>query len=118
MVTCNVETCDRPRYCRGMCTVHYQRNRIGNDLSIGVGLAKIVGYRAAHYRVQSKHGRAKEYDCACGCLRAAEEWALIPGVDNLYYCDKTGRAYSLDPDDYAPMARYCHRVLDGNLPPH
>jgi len=29
---CSVEACDRPRYCKGFCTMHYQRDRAGKPM--------------------------------------------------------------------------------------
>lgn len=118
-MTCSLDWCDYPSASLGLCSLHYQRQRNGVDLKRPAQRhGEIIGYRAAHYRVVKARGKAAEHDCACGCGEAAAEWALIAGGDKVYYCDKTGRAYSLDPEDYAPMARYCHRLLDGNLPPH
>jgi hypothetical protein len=75
--------------------------------------ARVVGYRAAHTRVQAARGHASSYLCA-DCGRPAAEWAYQHGDPDELVAVVNGkpRHYSLDSDRYAPMCRPCHRRLD------
>lgn len=70
----------------------------------------IVGYRAAHARVQKARGAARGHRCE-DCGEQAHEWSYSHGdPDELIADDPThaGMAYSLDPVQYAPRCRGCH----------
>lgn len=79
---------------------------------------KVVGYRAAHNRIRAARGPASGFECACGCGHMAQQWALKEGAPLRYFglCFAGRRYYlvtwSLNVDDYQPMARSCHRKYD------
>ena len=115
---CVVEGCEtRPR-ARGHCPYHYNvmmgytKSAVPNKSSSGRGRKKkeIVGYRAAHIRVEAVKGKAEEHDCvACG--EPAQEWSLDPLAVHTY--EEDGRVWSLNTDDYDPYCCSCHRDRDG-----
>lgn len=57
-----------------------------------------AGYKAAHDRVYRIRGKAAS--CVWGCQAGRYDWANLTGD-------------LLNPDDYAPMCRSCHRRYDG-----
>jgi hypothetical protein len=74
----------------------------------------VVGYRAAHMRVQAARGRASSYPCVGDCGRPAADWAYGHDDPDELVTTVRGavRRYSLDSDRYQPMCRPCHKRLD------
>ena len=73
-----------------------------------------IGYTAAHYRIEAKHGKASEYECE-HCSNQAEQWALMNHAKQVVeeFSEKFGwRKYSLNVDDYMPLCRLCHKRYD------
>lgn len=66
-------------------------------------------YWRVHNRLRLERGRASEHTCECGA--PARDWAF-QHTGAALRDPATGRWYSEDPDDYAPMCRSCHRTLD------
>ena len=69
----------------------------------------VTTYSGAHRNTTIVRGHASEYACACGGL--ADEWALkheAPGLTT----NALGQSFSVDPFDYSPMCRRCHRLYD------
>ena len=58
-----------------------------------------AGYQALHLRVENRRGKASEHICARCAERIADDWANLSGN-------------YVDPNDYAPMCRTCHRAYD------
>jgi hypothetical protein len=75
---------------------------------------RVVGYRAAHMRVEAARGRASSYPCVGDCGRPAVDWAYVHGDPDELVTTVRGalRRYSLDSDMYQPMCRPCHKRLD------
>ena len=75
-----------------------------------------MSYWTVHNRLRETRGRASEYLCiACGSR--ACEWALQPSCTApLISTSGTGIGcpYSEDLNDYAPMCRSCHSLLDAD----
>jgi hypothetical protein len=117
---CGIETCGRRHRVRGLCLAHGQRVRVHGDPQADKPLRSHssrpwkgdgVSYIGAHNRVTREHGKAVEWKCACGCGRQAADWAYL-GTDPAAKVDESGRLYSADPEQYAPLAKSCHRKFD------
>lgn len=127
--TCSQEGCVRSVDGRGWCQKHYVRwkkhgspevvlppsgpkGRVG-QLSASWRGSRIT-YTAAHARVVSLRGQAKNHACQM-CDQAAMEWAydhadpneLIGDEGHGYYAP-----YSCDPTHYMPLCVTCHRRFD------
>lgn len=72
---------------------------------------EVVGYRAAHLRVEEVKGKAKDYECSV-CNNPANEWSLDPLAVHTYEDDK-GKVWSMNIDDYDPYCYAHHRERDG-----
>ena len=68
-----------------------------------------------HDRLRVDRGPARKYACVGdGCSRPALDWAFQPGgEENLD--PLSGRPFSTRQEDYAPMCRSCHVLLDAAL---
>ncbi|WP_328790496.1 hypothetical protein [Streptomyces sp. NBC_00273] len=117
---CGIESCGRPHRVRGLCLAHGQRVRVHGDPQADKPLRSHssrpwkgaeVSYIGAHNRVTRKHGKAVEWKCSCGCDRQAADWAYL-GTDPSAKVDESRRLYSADPEQYAPLAKSCHRKFD------
>ena len=79
----------------------------------------IVGYNAAHERVEKERGPAWHYICEEGCGRQADHWSWM--LYSFWLMETEGpRAfmpYSLDPWDYRPLCAPCHKRFDTELMP-
>lgn len=77
-------------------------------------VTRVVGYRAAHMRVQAARGHATSYPCVGECGSPAADWAYDNSDPDEVVTTVNGkpRRYSLDSDRYAPMCRPCHRRFD------
>lgn len=86
------------------------------EVSTGIPRDRVVGYRAAHARVQAARGPATCYPCAGDCGRPAGEWAYDNADPDELVATVNGavRRYSLDSDRYQPLCRPCHRRFDKN----
>jgi len=81
-------------------------------------LWEVVGYRAAHVRVEKARGKARLYFCV-DCSERAQEWSLGKDAENVLISsadNSAGKAYSLDVEDYEPRCMSCHRKHDGIMP--
>lgn len=70
-------------------------------------------YYKIHQDLKRQKGKAAEHRCACGA--PARDWAYQPNPANEKTDGYTGRSYSEDLEDYAPMCRPCHLNLDSAL---
>jgi hypothetical protein len=75
----------------------------------------VVGIKQAHKRVWAQRGPAAEQTCI-GCSGPALDWAYQHSDPHpLFARSPYGGLpwpYSLDPSQYAPMCRPCHRRYD------
>lgn len=112
---CSTEGCERPVRAKMLCAYHYDRKRQGRTATSKVGQGRgrakkeVVGYRAAHLRVEQLKGKAATHNCVCG--KPAQEWALDPLATHTHK-DEQGRVWSLNIDDYMPMCCKHHRLMD------
>lgn len=116
--TCTIDGCQRSVCARGWCELHYRRNRVyGSPHTIlpkggprpGSGRKRVagpVGYVAAHQRIYADRGRADTHTCA-HCGAQARDWAYDHGGNPV-----VGLKYSVNPSDYIPLCRTCHRRFD------
>lgn len=72
--------------------------------------SKTVTLGMVHSRLRADRGRARDHDCV-ECGGRALDWAF-QHTGAALRDPATGRWYSEDPDDYAPMCRSCHFKLD------
>jgi 5-methylcytosine-specific restriction endonuclease McrA len=71
-----------------------------------------ITYGSAHSRVRDVRGPAKEYTCL-SCGGQAKDWAVNHVGGKALTTDVyTGMMYSIDPDDYIPLCRRCHKLFD------
>jgi hypothetical protein len=85
------------------------RGRLGNAHPKWKGAN--ISYRSAHRRAELEHGKASDWDCAFQCGQRALDWALCIDALEILTSAK-GRRYSVDPYDYVPLCRKCHRRFD------
>lgn len=98
---------------RGLCRMHYMRERRGQRLDTAPRYGGVVKYQMAHRRVKAAWGSASQYAC-CGCGNFAREWAY-DGTDSSAleeFCDGSLIRYSIHPEFYMPMCVPCHRNFD------
>lgn len=73
-----------------------------------------VSYSRAHRRVYETRGNPGAHTCV-DCDRVAEEWSYTHGSDDERvdhnHCG-SAVVYSLNPDDYSPRCKSCHRAAD------
>lgn len=110
---CVWEGCERRPRARGHCASHYN---ILMGYSKGGGRQgkrgykkQVIGYRAAHKRVEAIKGKATEHRCV-DCGGTAREWSLDLKDNTL---EEEGKEYSLNPLDYKARCAPCHRAYDG-----
>lgn len=84
----------------------------------------VCGYNAAHRRVCTDRGRAREHACAANCGRQAQHWAYdhkdpnehvedVPVLGATPMFDRTVTlTYSLDSAHYLPLCAGCHAAFD------
>lgn len=77
--------------------------------SLRRGLRKSA-YKIIHIRLREVRGPAKNYTCSCG--NPALQWAYQYTGDPEYRDAEGGFPFSENMDDYAPMCRSCHTLLD------
>ncbi|MEU8682612.1 hypothetical protein [Streptomyces sp. NPDC048611] len=70
-------------------------------------------YVAAHNRVRTLHGPARNHPCEFCGLRA-HDWALDWEAPEIIR-DQQWRAYSPNPDFYMPLCRSCHKAYDAHV---
>lgn len=70
-----------------------------------------AGYEAAHWRVKSIHGSARNHSCV-DCGGTARDWSYRGGDPMERTCPDNGCKYSLSPDYYEPRCVPCHRAYD------
>lgn len=73
-------------------------------------MAGVIGYRAAHKRVEGEYGPAWMHECQ-ECGNGAAEWAY-DGLDSDELETPEGLAYSTVPRFYLPLCIPCHREGD------
>lgn len=138
---CYMLNCNKKVHAKNLCTVHYQKHHrgtllfdlIGKECECGTSISrrraiggeylclecatrkrgKSVTYRTVHQQLTRYRGKASSHVCACGCGRAAAEWAMNPGAGTEQeYRNGRWYDYTLDLDEYRPMHRSCHRAMD------
>ena len=123
---CLVDDCDRivdKTGGYGYCGKHYQRFRThGDPMVVAVGGASMPGplnpnwsgnepsYFAAHLRIRSTRGPAREHSCV-DCRGPARHWSYDHRDRNELVDPKCGR-YSGDPAFYEPRCVPCHSRFD------
>ncbi len=109
-MNCKIEGCNTKHYSKGMCQKHYQaaRRRSAGMKEVGI----IPTYLAAHQRVYVLRGKAKQHQCKCG--KPAIDWAYNHSGIEEAVGDWYGRqaTFSLDPNQYEPLCRSCHKTTD------
>jgi len=138
---CAVPQCDNNVQARGFCAGHYDRNRrdtlwsdlIGYEYICEMGEShktiksckckrkrdkrydNVPSYHAQHVRLRKFRGKASNYDCVEPATEPhkAQEWALRPGRGK-YLGTSGGHPswYSDDLDDYQPMCKSHHKIMD------
>lgn len=68
-----------------------------------------MSYVNIHHSLRLNRGPASDYICICG--KPAEHWAY-QHTGEVLTCPQLDRLYSEDMNDYAPMCRSCHTLLD------
>jgi hypothetical protein len=107
--------CDCGRIVNKLGGVHIGKNRERQETSkASCGFCRIPKYGTIHIQVRKKFGDAHEYWCELDCGRHAQEWACINVTHKELANNGSGNllGYSLDLDDYIPVCRLCHRILD------
>jgi hypothetical protein len=99
---CTVEGCGRPHKGRGLCQVHFMRDR--NHHPEG-----IPSYLTVHERLAVKRGLARRQTCV-DCGAPAREWSLSHDAPAIY--TPGGQRYSPDLAAYSPRCISCHRLYD------
>lgn len=69
-----------------------------------------LGYRSMHHKVERQRGSASDLQCV-DCGGAAEDWSYSRSGYREVTSIK-GVPYSLDPAEYDPRCRSCHRRYD------
>ena len=118
---CSEDGCSTKPLARGLCATHYHLWYKDNATDVKHrNLYEVVGYKAAHRRLDLRRGKASEYTCSCG--DKAEQWALLSMDADVLYKQINQRdrnkVYSLNPDDYEPMCRACHMAYDKKAKGH
>jgi len=111
---CRIEGCgNSPRSPASQwCEMHYYRNRRhGDPTHVEDTRQETVLYRAAHQRVWSEKGRARDQECAA-CFSVAAHWAYDHTDPDEMTDERTGCVYSLDTSKYKPLCQPCHALLD------
>jgi len=70
-----------------------------------------AGYQAAHLRLASRYGKARDYVCAEECGETAAEWSYEGGCPEERR-DQHGSPYCMHSEHYRPRCRQCHRQHD------
>ena len=112
--SCIVADCDRsPRSRRSpFCETHYYRIRRNGHLGVLDMRAEVVGYRAAHSRIETDRGPARQHRCT-DCGERADHWSYDHAdPDHLIGPAPHFLPYSLDVHHYEPRCRTCHRRFD------
>lgn len=119
---CEWDGCERRPRAKGYCGTHYNYikgyaslRKVGGTDRRGKKKKEVVGYRAAHIRVESVKGKAKTHKCI-DCGEQAREWSLNPNAVHTY--EDGDKVWSLNIDDYDPRCVPCHRDLDGGYSWH
>lgn len=88
------------------------KDRRGTEHNVWKG--EDVGYSGAHWRLTQERGRAGTYSCA-ECFDDAAEWALNKEASDVRWGDEGHGVlapYSVNPADYDPLCKSCHRKRD------
>ncbi|GHB00500.1 hypothetical protein GCM10010330_63320 [Streptomyces tendae] len=122
---CGVETCEQVHRANGFCISHNWRFRKHGDPQADKPLrshasrnwkGEDVSYVGAHSRVKAEHGPASSWPCSCGCGRQADDWAYLGTAGEREKVSDAkgskGFPYSPDPEDFAPLAKTCHKRFD------
>jgi hypothetical protein len=114
---CGAAGCTRLSTKRGYCDAHYARARKGRPVDGEIVKRSVhdeCDYKAAHLRVVSTFGPAKNHRCV-KCEGQAHHWAydgtdeaqLLGPKDGITY-----HWYSRYPEFYMPMCLRCHAIKD------
>lgn len=121
--TCSVDDCDAPHVAHGYCLNHgrhvakgghpdYVGDVVKHGPANGSWKGDSPGYNAAHQRVRSTRGNARDHVCI-DCGETARHWAYNHRDPNeLRRPD--GLPYSADPAMYDPRCVPCHKRFDLN----
>lgn len=119
-------TCPRRRVTAPvLCMMHFRRwlrhgttDRYPGGVLHPNWAGSEIGYAAAHDRLESHRGKARNHQCI-DCSGQAAEWSYRLGSPNerTELQKRKGRreilaAYSPYPDDYDPRCMDCHRAYD------
>lgn len=125
--TCTVDHCDRAYLCKGLCAMHYARERTGTDFYRHWTKPGIPPYLrpppqysgTSHRRIYALWGSAKQYPCVgIGCGHPAQEWAYDGTDPDELYSPTSGMLgagwskHSAWPEFYKPLCKKCHRSED------
>lgn len=100
-------------------------NNLGGDASLsepssGLKLPVTSSYDSVHWALEKYLGKARSYRCSCG--RPALDWAYQYNAENQELSeerpDGSVRLYGTHlTENYAPMCRSCHKLLDFDKEP-
>ncbi|SIM74175.1 Uncharacterised protein [Mycobacteroides abscessus subsp. abscessus] len=111
---CSVPKCNTKVRSSGTpyCERHYGRiRRNGHFEFVGPRRTDDPTYRTVHSRLQAECGPAADHRCV-DCGARAVDWSYDNSDPNQRVEPRTGCAYSLDLDHYAPRCKRCHYRLD------
>ena len=130
--TCVTPDCGKPVTYRsaGLCKTCYKRqwwrdNVQKKDRIPNSETTYPISYTAAHMKLRTHRGRARDYKCQAGCGAQAQEWAYRNaspyeqvGTETVYMNGKTyetNAKWSPYIWDYDPLCRQCHYKRDGRV---
>lgn len=125
---CSYGPCTRAPLRKSFCDAHYQQSLKSKPLtSIKPKTRNTsrtdLSYNSAHMRTKKLRGSASSFKCV-GCDSRAQDWSLND-LENPNHLEGPNPGtpgmllrYSLDPMDYVPRCRKCHRNYDKGVRPN
>lgn len=120
---CTIDGCSRLVEGKGLCPMHWSRNKRNGDPLIVRGVpaweasphwkGEDASYDAIHWRMRKIKGKASARACT-DCGEEAQEWSYIGGAPDERVGPASGNmlAYSQDPNYYTARCVPCHRRHD------